>query len=236
MEKLEKKCDLPDLNQLVRNYGQMVSSLCSRMIFDPTVAEEAAQETWLEIIRSINSFQNKSKISTWIYTITRRVVIRYSQNEKQYTTKILRKYFRSDDQVENLPDEKQDLSVYVKEQCDKCLVGILHCLDSESRLLYIMRDIAGISYKDISYIFEKSETALRKNISRSRNKLRCFLNEECYLFNPKGNCKCRMKTFVEKVELEYEFDKMRRIVNKMYFFKEVEEIFPRKNYWEKYLV
>ena len=225
----------PDLKQVALDYGRMVSSICTRMIFNPNIAEEAAQETWLEITRSLNSFRNQSKISTWIYTITRRVVIRYSQKEKIYSTKYLSRYFRSDEPVADFPDDRLEYSQNVKEQCDKCMVGILHCLDNDSRLVYIMRDIVGLSYEEISDIFEKTEPAVRKDISRSRNKLRRFLHEECYLFNPEGNCKCRMKNYVKEINLDQEFAKLRQTVYKMRLFKEAEKILPRKNFWKKYL-
>lgn len=226
--------DPPDLQQIASEYGRMVSSLCTRMITDPHVAEEAAQETWLEITRSIKGFRSQSKLSTWIYTVTRRVVLRYSQKERRHTTQYLRKYFHSEEGIENFPDHRLDMTRNVKEQCDNCMVGILHCLDNDSRLAYIMRDVAGLAYGDISDIFEKKEPALRKEISRSRNKLRAFLQEECYLFNPQGNCRCRMKKYVREINLDREFDKLRKSVYKMQIFKEAELILPRKNYWEKY--
>lgn len=223
----------PDLEQVAVEYGRMVSSICTRMIVDSHVAEEAAQETWLEITRSLINFRNQSKISTWIYTITRRVVIRYSQKEKRYSTNYLSRYFRSEEPAVDFPDVRLEYSQNVKEQCDKCMVGILHCLDNDSRLAYIMRDIAGLSYEEIGDVFEKTEPAVRKNISRSRNKLRRFLQMECYLFNPEGNCKCRMKDAVKEINLDKEFYKLRQTVYKMRFFKEAEKILPRKNFWKK---
>lgn len=227
--------DLPELKEVARDYGRMVSSICTRMISNPSVAEEAAQESWLEIARSLDSFRNQSKISTWIYTITRRVVIRYSQKEKLYSTDYLSQYFRSDDPPPDFPDDQREYASHIKEQCDKCMVGILHCLDNDSRLAYIMRDIAGLSYEEISDVFKKPEPALRKTISRSRRKLRRFLLEECYLFNPEGNCRCRMKDSVKAINLDREFDKLRRTVHTMRFFKDAEEILPRKNFWEQFL-
>jgi len=227
--------NLPDLNQVALDYGRMVSSICTRMIFNPHIAEEAAQETWLEITRSLNSFRNQSKISTWIYTITRRVVIRYSQKEKQYSTKYLSSFFRSDEPSPGFPDESKEYSQNIKEQCDKCLVGILHCLDNDSRLAYIMRDIVSLSYSEISDILNQSEQTVRKDISRSRNKLRRFLQEECFLFNPEGNCKCRMKGPVKEIDLHLEFDKLRQTANRMRFFKDAEKVLPRKDFWEKFI-
>ena len=226
--------NLPELGQIALDYGRMVSAVCIRMIQNPTIAEEAAQETWLEITRSLKNFRGQSKISTWIYTITRRVVFRYSQKEKQYSTNYLSGFFRADEPSPGFPDESKEYSQNIKEHCDKCLTGILHCLDNDSRLAYIMSDIVNLSYKEISEVLARSEQTVRKDISRARNKLRRFLHEECFLFNPEGNCKCRMKGPVKEINLEREFDRLRSTANKMRFFKEAENVLPRKDFWEKY--
>ncbi len=227
--------DLPDLAQIANDYGRMVSAVCIRMIQNPTIAEEAAQETWLEITRSLKNFRGRSKISTWIYTITRRVVFRYSQKEKQYSTKYLSSFFRADEPSPGFPDESKEYSQNIKDQCDKCLTGIIQCLDNDSRLAYIMRDIVNLSYNEISEVLARSEQTVRKDISRARNKLRRFLHKECFLFNPEGNCKCRMKGPVKEINLELEFENLRQTANKMRFFKETERILLRKDFWEKHL-
>ncbi len=221
-----------ELEQIATNYGKMVSYICSRMISNPIIAQEAAQETWFEIVKSIKSFKNKSKLSTWIYSITSRVVMRYSKNEKKYSTNFLHKYFRSEYPLLDFPENKEEYQLHIKQLCNNCMVGILHCLDNNSRLAYIMRDIATLSYKDISEIFKIAEPALRKDISRSRNKLRNFLNNECFLFNPEGNCKCRIKEPVKEIKLEDEFSRLRKTVHKMQLFKDAEKVLPQNNYWK----
>jgi RNA polymerase sigma-70 factor (ECF subfamily) len=99
--------------QLVYDYGSMVSAICRRMMQDEETAREAAQEIWLEVIKSLPSFQGRSKLSTWIYTIAYRMAIRCSQKEKIYSTKFLRDYFRSGERdypVRQMPDRHLALS------------------------------------------------------------------------------------------------------------------------------
>jgi RNA polymerase sigma-70 factor (ECF subfamily) len=137
--------------QLVYDYGSMVSAICRRMMQDEETAREAAQEIWLEVIKSLPSFQGRSKLSTWIYTIAYRMAIRCSQKEKIYSTKFLRDYFRSGER--DYPDDRNiDKKIWVKEMCDKCLTGILHCLNNEARIAYIFRDIVQLPYEEISQI------------------------------------------------------------------------------------
>lgn len=119
--------------------------------------------------------------------------------------------------------------------CDKCVTGILHCLDNETRLTYILRDIAQLSYLDISGITGQTEDVVRQTVSRTRRKLRRFLNDECILFNPQGQCRCRMKSHVTNINLPQEYEKLRKTVYRVNLFKESDEILPPKNYWETYL-
>lgn len=219
------------LNEIIEKHGKMVSSLCTRMIRDKSVAEDAAQEIWLEIMKSIESFENRSKLSTWIYTIAKRVLYKFTKTEKTYSTTYLSNYFRNWEEGEiDFPDEREEKSRFIKEQCDSCMVGILHCLDNDARLKYIMRDITNLSYDNISKIFDKSEPAIRKNISRSRKKLRMFLNDECYLYNPEGDCQCRMKEAIKDIDLVSEYRGLRDTADRIDMYGISEELFPRKNY------
>jgi len=76
-------------DQLVYDYGSMVSAICRRMIQDEETAREAAQEIWLEVMESLSSFQGRSKLSTWLYTIAYRIAIRYAKKEQIYSTRLL---------------------------------------------------------------------------------------------------------------------------------------------------
>ena len=136
-------------DQLVYDYGSMVSAICRRMMQDEETAREAAQEIWLEVMKSLPSFQGRSKLSTWLYTIAYRIAIRYAKKEQIYSRKFLRDYFRSGER--DFPDDGGiDKKIWVKEMCDKCLTGILHCLNNEARIAYIFRDIVQLPYADIS--------------------------------------------------------------------------------------
>jgi len=222
------------LEEIIHAYGRMVSSICRRMIQDETVAEDAAQEVWLAVMKSLPTFKGQSKLSTWIYTITTRVVMNFARNERQHSTRFLRNYFYGE--TRPLPQESGfDKELWVKEMCDKCLTGMLHCLDNESRLAYIFREMAQLPYDEIAPILNKDEQTIRQTISRSRRKLRNFLKDECALFNPNGSCRCRMKRWVQEVELPQEYQKLRQTVYTVSILRESETILPGKDFWQKYL-
>jgi len=217
------------IEYVIENYGSMVASICRRMIQNKDTAEDAVQEVWLEVNKSLKTFRGESKFTTWLYTITSRVVMKLSKDEKKYSTRFLRNYFHGDDIA--VPEyEDFDKQLWVREMCDKCLTGTLHCLDNEARLAYILRDINVVPYAEIAKILERDETGVRKMVSRSRNKLRNFLNDECILKNPNAKCKCRMSKWVKEVHLQEEYQKLRQVVNKINFYRASEIALLQKNY------
>lgn len=222
------------LNDLVQTYGPLVSSICRRMVQNEEDARDAAQEAWTEILRGLPGFRGEAGLSTWIYTITSRSVMRYTQREKIYSTRFLRDYFHGD-QLEVPCNIDYDKHIWIKEMCDKCLTGILHCLPAENRMAYLFRDMVQLSYADIAAILEINPETARKIVSRCRRKLKNFLNDECTLYNPEGNCKCRMKELVTDIKLPQEYLKIRLFARRANLYLESRQVLPQKNYWEKYV-
>lgn len=222
------------LDDIAGSYGNLVSSICNRMIIDEEVAREAAQQVWLEIVKSFPSFRGESKISTWIYTITRRTAMDFATNEKTYSMRFARDYFNAED-IDPPSDVDLDKEIWVKQMCDKCVTAILHCVDNEIRLAHIFKDVAELEYCEIAEILEKDEAAVRQMVSRSRKRINSFLKDRCTIYNPKGNCRCRITKHVREVNLAAEYEKINKITGRINFYKKSDLTLPRKNYWEKFL-
>lgn len=223
-----------DLKNIINQYGLMVSSIANRMIQNKEIAKEASQEAWYEVIKSINSFNNKSELSTWIYTIAKRTISRYSKNERIATLSELG-VFRAMPEIE-YTDYEKDKQEWVKERCDWCLTAITHCLNTEARLIFIFRINIGLPYKQISEIMEISEDNVRQISSRSINKVTLFLNDTCPLYNPTGTCKCRICKQVKSLNLDKEYKSTIKIIRLVDIYQRSDKDLPGKNYWEKFLI
>jgi len=219
----------------ILEYGRMVSILSNRMISSKESAQDAAQEAWVEILNSLPSFKNESKLSTWIYSIAKRVIYKHAVNERHYSSQFLHDYLEGDDR--NLPKNIEDFEkeLWIKEECDRCLTGLFHCLTNDVRLIYLFRDVMRLSYSEIAHIMEKDEQYIRKTMSRSRAKLKNFLNNECMIFNPNSKCKCRMNALLNNINLPQEYQRIRGLGEHISIFIQADRILPSKNYWEKYL-
>ena len=218
----------------ISKYGKMISILSNRMISNKEVAREAAQEVWVEALRSLHTFKNESKLSTWIYTIAKRVIGKYAVNERHHSVGFLHDFLCGDDRdiTDSISDFEKEL--WIKEECDRCLTGLFHCLTNDTRMIYLFRDVIQLPYPEIARIMDMDEQYVRKTISRSRAKLRNFLNDECRIFNPNSKCKCRMNILLDTINLPVEYQRIRDLGKRVSIFLQADEILPAKNYWEKY--
>ena len=117
----------------------------------------------------------------------------------------------------------------------KCVTAMLHCVDNETRLAHLFRDVAELGYGEIADVLEKDEDAVRKMVSRSRKRINSFLNERCTLYNPQGDCRCRIKKHLTEVNLAAEYEKVGKMVHRINFYRKSEMLLPGKNYWENFL-
>ena len=74
------------------------------------------------------------------------------------------------------------------------MMGMLLCLNTEQRAIFVLGDIFEIKSHIASEIFDITKDNFRKKLSRARNDLYHFMNNQCSLINKKNPCKCELKT------------------------------------------
>lgn len=221
---------IPDLDTIFREFNIKISHLSRRMIDNEEIAREAAQETWLQIVKGIDTFRGESELSTWIYSIAKRTIIRYAVNERKYGQRALNEYFMQNPVVRPDFNEVEE-KLWVKEICDKCLTAILHCLNNEDRLLFLLRDILDVSYSQLVDIFDIEEQTLRKRVSRTRVRINRYMSDQCYLVSPSGSCRCNNQKHVRNVNFREEYTKVIETIEKVNHFREINKLLPKKDYW-----
>ena len=90
-----KQGDKEAYTWVVNAYKDMVYTICLRMLTNEVDAEEAAQEVFVKVYRSIQGFQEKAKFSTWLYRIA-----------YNHCISVIRKKTKVIDLVDQLPDNE----------------------------------------------------------------------------------------------------------------------------------
>ncbi len=64
-----KRGDSDAFAQLVSQYQHKVTNICYRFFLNKEDAQDVAQEVFLAVYKSLGTFRQEAKLSTWIYRI-----------------------------------------------------------------------------------------------------------------------------------------------------------------------
>ena len=182
-----KDRDESAFRELVTTYQSQVFNLVFRMLNSREEAEDLAQEIFITVFKSIDSFRGDSKFSTWLYRIT----ANHCKNRYKYLAR--RRFHAAEplDEVSERSTAGRDGGPAIALQAqisapDKILEGkrmeraiqrAIAALDEEHRLLVILRDIQGMSYQEIAEISQLAEGTVKSRLHRARMALKDQLNK-----------------------------------------------------------
>lgn len=144
--------------------------ICSSFSGHPEQAKDLAQEVYLNIWKSMDSFEGKSHVNTWVYRITLNICLRTKTNinkRKKKTTHLDGIEFQ---QFPAPNDEEKDFS-----QLYECIKK-LDEFDRTIILLYLEE----LRYKEISEICDISENYVAVKVKRNKQKLLTCLKSNNY--------------------------------------------------------
>jgi RNA polymerase sigma-70 factor, ECF subfamily len=161
--------------QVVERHQERVINICYRFVHDRTEAEDLAQETFLEVYRSIPGFRQQASLSTWIHRIavTKSLdFIRMRSREKRGGK--LGMLLRLNDNIATLPapSEGEPDRVLQQQEDRLALQRALSALPSKQGVAFVLSKYDGISYQEIADILKTSVSSVESLIHRARKNLR----------------------------------------------------------------
>jgi RNA polymerase sigma-70 factor (ECF subfamily) len=164
-------------NALVLKYQSKIFNLCYRFLGDYEEANDCAQETFLKVYRSLNSFRFDSAFSTWLY----RIAVNTCKNklvsaEYRYKKKMLRLDTAVDDSESDckleIKDESQSPAVELeKKERARLIQEAIDALAEDQKKVVILRDIELLSYEEIAKITGFNLGTVKSKLSRARQAL-----------------------------------------------------------------
>jgi RNA polymerase sigma-70 factor (ECF subfamily) len=174
VERLKRR-DEAAFNEFVRRYKAQVFRLVVRMLNDRAEAEDVAQEVFVTVFKSIDSFRGDSKLSTWLY----RVATNHCKNRIKYLERRARGRNREFDEVAEhdtvesatmnpsaqIPRPDQQAEAHQMEAIVRAAIAEL---DEEQRELVILRDVENLSYEELQQITGLPEGTVKSRLHRAR--------------------------------------------------------------------
>ncbi|WP_295620787.1 RNA polymerase sigma factor [uncultured Intestinimonas sp.] len=171
--------------QLVTDNEKRIYNLCRRMVGDQEDAAELTQEAFLNAWRGLPGFQAESAFSTWLYRLASNVCLDFLRREKR--RKSLSLTVVSLDQEEavelEIPDQRYAPEGELErlEQRQAIRDGLAR-LSEEHRQVLVLRELSGLSYREIAQLLGVEEGTVKSRIARARGALRKVLVEEGNFF------------------------------------------------------
>jgi RNA polymerase sigma-70 factor, ECF subfamily len=165
--------------ELVRRYEDTVFRFSYRVCRDSNKAAENLQDTFVNVFRKLNTFDGKSKFSTWLYTIVTNNCLMKHRKRKGELLEDSLEIFDHPPQPHQHHRQAQPLAiadtpadmVMTKELRD-ALDRAINRLPQDYRVVFVMRDIEGESNEDTAKALGLSVEATKSRLRRARAFLR----------------------------------------------------------------
>ena len=153
----------PELERLVAQYQGAVLRTCYLYLCDRSQAEDAVQETFLKVYRSLDSFRGESSEKTWILKIAMRTC--YDMNHSGWS-----RFFNRRITPEMLPEA----SVPFTERDDALTQAVMR-LPEKLRRVIILYYYQGLSVREIAETLGITQPSVSSRMKRGREKLKAAL-------------------------------------------------------------
>ncbi|MTI71723.1 MAG: RNA polymerase sigma factor [Firmicutes bacterium] len=160
------------MEDIIEKYQFSIFRYCFQMLRCKEAAEDITQEVFIKF-----SQISKKKIysNNYLYSIAHSKCIDYIRREKRKKL-FIRSYKRKTYEIstEDLISQNE----YSKE-----MKKALNSLTSYERSVLLLKSVNGFTYKEMSNILNKKESALRKQFQRAKTKIEKELNKKGVMIN-----------------------------------------------------
>ena len=154
---------------IVNRYKNSVFSIVSKIIGDTQHAEDITQEVFIKVFQSLDKFKEKSKFSTWLYSITYNTTIGATRKMKNRQLPL-----KDDVEDSELSDELDGVS---KEDKLQCLEIVLQQMPTDDSLLITLYYMENQPIASISEITGLTQSNVKIRLHRIRKYMNFEINK-----------------------------------------------------------
>jgi len=163
--------------ELIDDQRDRVFNITYRMLGNRAEAEDVAQEVFITVFKTIETFREESKFSTWLY----RVTVNHCKNRIKY---LARRHDRDRDELDETSQQTngattglpvraaQPDKALASAQMEKLLQAAIEALDDDQRVVVILRDVEELSIEEICEITGLPDGTVKSRLHRARLVLR----------------------------------------------------------------
>ena len=160
---------------LLRRYRAPLFTFLLRMLGDRERAEDLAQETFLRIVKGASDWEHRARFQTWLFTIARNLCVDQSRRDRFRRADSLDAEGRDGEppMVESVPGagidpERGAASARIRPLLQQALLS----LPAEQREVFILREQAGVPFREIAEMIGVNENTVKSRMRYALEALR----------------------------------------------------------------
>jgi len=169
--------DRAEFARLVDEYSSPIYRLGLRMLGNPQDAEDVLQNTFINALTHIQNFEGRSSVATWLYRIASNEALMLIRKKKPEVNLEPREDIEGGDAEELRPTQFVDWSALPEDELlssegKNALDDAIRTLPESLRIVFLLRDIEGLSIKETAEAVNLTETNVKTRLLRARMHLR----------------------------------------------------------------
>jgi len=175
--------DYDAFDELVTRHRGRIFAMIRNMIHQEADAWDLSQETFIKAWKALPKFEARARFSTWLFRIAHNVVYDWTRkrkvesagelNDEIFERENIDSNSRTTPSVSQAPDE----SLVTNELREK-IEAALDKLSPEHRRVVVLKDVQGLSYKEIAEVMDCTIGTVMSRIFYARKKLQTLLKDE----------------------------------------------------------
>jgi RNA polymerase sigma-70 factor (ECF subfamily) len=164
--------DAGAFNQIVLAYRRRILGTISRLIGRPEDVEDVGQEVFVRLYYSLDQLRTAEVFEPWLYRLTVNACYDYLRRAKRRNES--RMADLSEQQVmmaDSLAGGKQEWEERQKEETREFMDALFQHVSEEDRLLLTLKEVEGLSLKELEQVYQVNENALKVRLFRARQRV-----------------------------------------------------------------
>jgi RNA polymerase sigma-70 factor, ECF subfamily len=179
-------------DELVNHHHSTFIRMAMNYVADREVAEEVVQDTWMAVIESLDRFEGRSSLRTWICGILIHKAKDRGVREKRHTTFSALESYVDDNEAAVDPsrfqqtgelaghwafppqswDDRTPEKLLANQQAVNAMQQAIDALPATLKEVLILRDVEGVEAKEVCEMLKITETNLYVRLHRARERVR----------------------------------------------------------------
>ena len=151
-----------DFEMVFRENNQFIFRFLMKLCGDVSLAEELTQETFFRAYMNMAALRNEEKVAVWLCQIAKNTYFAWFNEQKR------KQPISQPTPADSTPDIAE---LFEEKELAGRAFSVLHALEEPYKEVFMLSVFGGLSLKDISAMFGKSESWARVTYYRAKQKI-----------------------------------------------------------------